>query len=58
MKRANSLLADRFRIDESKIFEKKDFIGDSFLFDRIDRNGDGQVEAADFLIGQERRKRT
>lgn len=43
-----SWLAGRYRIDESMALEKKDFGEDPFLFDRIDRNGDGKIEAADF----------
>ncbi|AMV35398.1 Iodothyronine deiodinase [Pirellula sp. SH-Sr6A] len=43
-----SWLAGRFRIDESMALEKKGFVGDPFLFDRIDRNGDGKLESGDF----------
>lgn len=48
LKHSWSWLANRFGIEESKSIEKKDFAGDPWLFVRIDRNGDGKIEAADF----------
>jgi alkyl hydroperoxide reductase subunit AhpC len=48
MKRNWAWLAAKYQIDDFDSLTRSDFEGDEALFVRLDRNGDGRLEAADF----------